>query len=110
MSVETRSIAGTEYYVLRNADLCDFLAKKDYADSWKSEMHERFCFFSHDEWCREVEVVGFELADGTRAIQNTWLIDNRFAPAAKVYEMVENVLVPLAQPVTNTLLVCRKSH
>lgn len=110
MSVETRSIAGTEYYVLRNADLCDFLAKKDYADSWKSEMHERFCFFSHDEWCREVEAVGFELADGTRAIQNTWLIDNRFAPAAKVYEMVENVLVPLAQPVTNTLLVCRKSH
>lgn len=109
ITVAQERINGENYYVLRHADLCDFLAKKDYCDSWKSEMHERFCFFSHDEWCREVEVVGFKLAEGTRAIQNTWLIENRFAPAASVYELIDGTLVVVDQPVTNTLLVCEKS-
>jgi hypothetical protein len=101
-------VNGDDYYLMRHGDLCDFLAKKDYVNSWKSEMHERFCFFSHEEWCREVGEAGFIIADGTRAVQNTWLIDNRFAPAAKVYTMVNGMLEPVAQPVTNTLLVCKR--
>ena len=108
ISIELVQVDGDDYYRMRHADLCDFLAKKDYVNSWKSEMHERFCFFSHEEWCREVGEAGFIIADGTRAIRNTWLIDNRFAPAAKVYAMVNDKLEPVEQPITNTLLVCKR--
>jgi len=102
------TIDDREYAVLRRADLCDFLAKKDYIDSWTSEMHERFCFFEHADWVELLESVGFEVAAGTEAIQNPWLIENRFAPAAQVFTMHDNQLVLEPQPVTNTLLVMKK--
>lgn len=108
IKVKTEHVNDHEYYVMRWADLCDFLAKKDYVNSWKSEMHERFCFFSHDEWCKHVQAAGFTLAEGTRAVQNDWLIENRFAPAAKVYFYEGNSLIEAPQPTTNTLLVCEK--
>lgn len=108
INVGTKTIDGKDYCVMRHGDLCDFLAKKDYTDSWKSEMHERFCFYSHADWCRELESAGFTLAEGTRAIQNQWLIENRFEPAASVWCMQDSLLVPVDQPVTNTLLICKK--
>ncbi len=102
-------IAGEEYYVLRWADLCDFLAKKDYVDSWTSEMHERFCFYSHQQWCDKLQDIGFDIVPSTRAIQNPWLIEHRFADCAQVYRMdMHGKLVPQDQPDTNTLLVAKK--
>ncbi len=105
---ETVIIGDQEYISLRHGDLCDFLAKKDYLNSWKSEMHERFCFFSHEQWQQALRAVGFEIQQGTRAIRNQWLIDNRFAVAADVYERQNDTLVPVEQPVTNTLLIAAK--
>ncbi len=96
------------YYVMRRADLCDFLAKKDYIDSWSSEMHEVFCFFEHDDWRRLLEKVGFTVDTGSRSIQNPWLIENRFAPAAEVFTLRDGALISEPHPVTNTLLVARK--
>ena len=98
----------TEYAVMRYADLCDFLAKKDYVNSWQSEMHERFCFWEYSDWTAALEEVGFEIADGSEAKQNPWLIENRFKPAASVFEKVDGELVPVEQPVTNALLIARK--
>lgn len=109
ITVRTEIIDDTEYTVLRNADLCDFLAKKDYTDSWVSEMHERFCYFEHKDWLTLLKEVGFEIESGTEAKQNPWLIENRFKPAAKVYEKSsDGVLIEMDQPVTNTLLIARK--
>ena len=108
MTYKTELVDGVEYYVMRHGDLCDFLAKKDYTDSWKSEMHERFCFFSHKQCCAEVQAAGFTLKEGTRPVQNEWLINNRFKPAAKVYDMHGGKLIGVNQPVTNTLLICEK--
>jgi SAM-dependent methyltransferase len=103
------SIGDHEYAVLTHGDLCEFLAKKDYLDSWKSEMHERFCFYTHDEWCEVLTQAGFEIVSGSRAITNPWLIDHRFAPAGQVYDMIDDVLIKRSEPpVTNTLLVARK--
>lgn len=101
-------IDGVEYTVLTRGDLCEFLAKKDYLSSWKSEMHEKFCFLSHNEWQQLLIDAGFEIATGTQSIQNPWLIENRFAPAAKVYALEDNLLNELSQPETNTLLVALK--
>ena len=108
MAVSYETIDGKEYAVLRHADLCDFLAKKDYANSWHSEMHERFCFWEYADWVQALTEVGFEIGEGSEAKQNTWLIENRFAPAAKVFKKVDDLLVEVEQPVTNALLVARK--
>ena len=108
ITVEYKTINNVEYVVLRYADLCDFLAKKDYVQSWHSEMHERFCFWEYSDWTSALTEVGFTIAEGSEAKQNTWLIENRFAPAAKVYEMVNDSLTELEQPVTNVLLIAKK--
>jgi SAM-dependent methyltransferase len=102
------TVDGVEYAVLRYADLCDFLAKKDYLQSWPSEMHERFCFWEYSDWVQALEAVGFQIAEGSELKQNPWLIENRFRPAAKVYQMADGALVPVEDPSTNVLLIARK--
>lgn len=107
--VRYENIDGVEYAVLSWGDLADFMAKKDYLASWKSEMHETFCFFSHEQWCRALETAGFEITPATRAITNPWLIENRFRPAGPVYvKNAAGTLEPCPDPVTNTLLIARK--
>jgi len=108
INVDYKTVDGIDYVVLRCADLCDFLAKKDYIQSWHSEMHERFCFWEYSDWVSALTEVGFEIAEGSEAKQNTWLIENRFAPAAKVHSLIDGTLVELDQPVTNLLLIARK--
>jgi hypothetical protein len=103
------TIDSVEYAVLRNADLCDFLAKKDYIQSWHSEMHERFCFWEYSDWVSALTEVGFTIGAGSEPKQNSWLIENRFKPAAKVYEIQDSELIELQQPVTNVLLIAQKS-
>ena len=109
MAARYEVVDGREYAVTRFADAMEFLAKKEYVDSWKSEMHERFCFYSHQEWCEALEKVGFVMKDGTRAVQNPWLIENRFTPAAELYEKDDaGILHQINYPATNTLLIASK--
>lgn len=100
--------AGKRLIEMRYADLCEFLAKKDYVDSWHSEMHETFCYFSHEDWCEALRSVGFEILEHSRAITNPWLIENRFRPAGKWYTEQDGELVECSQPSTNTLLIASK--
>ena len=93
---------------LTRGDLYEFLAKKDYVDSWYSEAHEKFCFFTPDEWVRLLEDAGFACTDKTRPIRNPWLIDNRFSPAAEVFRQTDAGLVPDDWSWTNILLVAEK--
>ncbi|OYX37808.1 hypothetical protein B7Z00_02840 [Candidatus Saccharibacteria bacterium 32-50-10] len=106
--VRREYVDGTEYAVMSHGDLCEFLAKKDYLTSWRSEMHEKFCFYSHEEWCEVLEAAGFVMTAASRRITNPWLIENRFVPAGRVYERVDGSLNELPQPTTNTLLVAQK--
>lgn len=108
IAVRYEAIDGKEYTVLRYGDLCDFLAKKDYLQSWQSEMHERFCFWSYSDWVKALTDVGFTLAGGSEAKRNEWLIENRFAPAAKVFQKQGEVLIEKESPVTNVLLIAEK--
>lgn len=108
ITVRYEVIDGHEYAVLRYGDLCDFLAKKDYLQSWHSEMHERFCFWSYNDWKKALTDVGFTLAEGSEPKRNEWLIENRFAPAAKVFALQGEVLVEKEPPITNVLLIAQK--
>ena len=100
---ETRD--GEEYVRLTRSALYEFLARKDYVDSWFSEAHERFCFFSPDDWREAVEKAGFHCTPDTHGVRNPWLIENRFAPAAEVFGLD---LVPDPWSWTNVLLVAEK--
>ncbi len=102
------TIEDEEYAVLRFADACDFLAKKDYVQSWHSEMHERFCFWEYADWVEALSRVGFVVSEGSETKQNPWLIEHRFAPAARIFARTDDGLVQLDYPVTNVLLVARK--
>jgi hypothetical protein len=108
IDVSWETIGDIEYAVLRHADLCDFLAKKDYVNSWHSEMHERFCFWEYGDWVKALSDVGFEISDGSEAKQNPWLIEHRFAPAAKVFIKEDDTLKSVPAPVTNALLIAKK--
>lgn len=98
-----------QYAVLRYADFCDFLAKKDYTESWQSEMHERFCFWNYDDWASALTEVGFEIHTASKSIQNPWLIKNRFEPAATVFRK-DNTgnLIMMPQPDTNIMIIAQK--
>lgn len=107
--VRYETVDGTEYAVMTWADVCEFLAKKDYLASWKSEMHEAFCFFSHEQWCEALRQVGFVVQPASRAITNPWLVENRFSKAGKLFMRDDpGALVPAPDPVTNTLLIAQK--
>ena len=101
-------VIGDELIRLTRGDLYEFLAKKDYVDSWHSEAHERFCFFTPDEWVALLEDSGFVATDKTRPIRNPWLIDNRFSPAARVFTESGDGLVEDPWSWTNVLLVAEK--
>lgn len=109
IAVRFEIIDDKEYAVLRYGDLCDFLAKKDYLNSWLSEMHERFCFWEYSDWLAVLREVGFTIHEGSELKTNPWLIENRFAPAATVYRRIDGALEPLAEPpATNVLLIATK--
>ena len=94
---------------LTRGALYEFLAKKDYIDSWYSEAHEAFCLFTPDEWVEVLEAAGFTMTRDTRPIRNPWLIENRFAPAARVYRQDDDgTLVPDEWSWTNVLLIAEK--
>ncbi|WP_185975605.1 class I SAM-dependent methyltransferase [Tessaracoccus rhinocerotis] len=102
-------VDGVEHVRLTRRALYEFLAKKDYVDSWLSEAHEAFCFYSPQDWVQVLEAAGFRCTDDTRGVRNPWLLENRFAPAAQVFTVGEDgALVPEEWSWTNVLLVAEK--
>lgn len=108
ITVRRETIDDVEHLILTHGDLCEFLAKKDYLASWKSEMHEKFCFYSHEEWCDALRGAGFEITAASRAVVNSWLLEHRFDPAGMVYVSTQEGMQRVTPPVTNTLLIARK--
>ncbi|HSA24463.1 MAG TPA: class I SAM-dependent methyltransferase, partial [Myxococcota bacterium] len=99
-------VAGKELLALRLEDACEFLSKKDYTDNWQSEMHERFCFFDFEAWRWAAEAAGFRVLPASRAIQNEWIVEHWWRPAARLHRRRGQGLEELPYPVTNVLLVC----
>lgn len=105
----TVTLDGVDYVRLTRAALYEYLAKKDYTDSWLSEANEEFCFYSPADWERVLEDAGFACTADTRPIRNPWLIENRFSPAAEVFTAAaDGTLMPDEWSWTNVLLVAEK--
>ena len=101
-------IDGGEFAELRLDRAMEFISKKDYHSNWASEMHETFCFWNFADWQRELEEAGFILDRKSRAYTNKWLVENRYAGKAELYEVREGDLRRMSYPVTHTLIVAEK--
>ena len=88
---------------LRNA--CEFLSKKDYTSNWLSEMHETFCFWTFEDWKKQLQNVGFKIDPQSKAFRNDWIIKNRWVSVAQLYDLEGN---EMDFPVTHMIMVARK--
>jgi cyclopropane fatty-acyl-phospholipid synthase-like methyltransferase len=83
----------------------EFLLKKDYIDNWDSEMHEKFTFWSFNDWKENLERVGFSIDENSQAFTNDWIVENRIKGQAQLYNAN---LEPMDIPVTNMITVAKK--
>jgi hypothetical protein len=105
MAYQTISHKGEEYFSLRLEDACEFLLTKDYTDNWESEMHERFCFWSLEDWGKELETAGFSLHPASQVLTNPWIQQNRWEGKVALYDLQGN---PLGCPPTHMILLAQK--
>ena len=91
---------------LRNA--MEFISKKDYTGNWRSEMHEMFCFWSFNDWQKELKAAGFHISSNSTAFTNNWLVENRYKGKAELFSEVEGKVVAREYPVTHMIMVAQK--
>ena len=99
-----RSQAAVTYQLpLREA--WEFVTKKDYVDNWRSEMHERFCFWGFSQWQEVMKEAGFSVDPASEATLNPWIEENRIEGAVVLRDLQGEEL-PL--PPTGMVLVGKK--
>jgi hypothetical protein len=101
-------VEGEPLVELRLEDACEFLSKKDYPDNWRSEMHERFCFWSFADWRSAVAQAGFRVHAASHAFVNDWLVENRYRGKADLFVRTSSGLQPLPYPATHMVLAADK--
>jgi hypothetical protein len=102
------TMQGEPLIALRLEDACEFLSKKDYPDNWRSEMHERFCFWSFADWRSALERVGFRVHPTSYAFVNDWLVENRYRGKADLLMKTGTDLTPMPYPPTHLVLAADK--
>ena len=105
---EIEDIDGKAYIQISLRDACEYLSKKDYIDNWRSEMHETFCFWSFQDWERELSQAGLTLLKESKAYTNQWIVDNRIKDKAEIFRKNQNKLEAVTYPVTNMLIIAQK--
>lgn len=92
---------------LENA--CEFITKKDYTDNWSSEMHERFCYWSFEEWKSEMTKAGYRIMPESSSFSNPWIVENRYKNKVALFSETDGMLKSVDFPVTTMFLVAEKS-
>ena len=101
-------IQGKRFIKLKLTDACEYMLTKDYTDNWESEMHERFCFWSFEDWKTQMVKAGFEVLPGSRPYTNPWIQKNRFRKKVKLYKLHKGELTRLPEPPTNALIIGKR--
>ena len=108
LNYSIEEINGKSLIHLHFEDACEYLSKKDYTGNWLSEMHERFCFWSYQDWLNQLNASGFIVDPQSHAFRNKWIIKNRWKPVAQLFEKKKNKLKKIAFPNTHAILIARK--
>jgi hypothetical protein len=88
----------------------EFLLKKDYTDSWDSEMKEEFTYWSFSQWARELKSAGFEVVAHSRDYTNPWIAKNRFENRVKLFRDVGGAFTQADWPPTNLVIIGQKKR
>lgn len=83
----------------------EFLSHWTYIDSWFSEMCETFTYLGFSSWVGLLSAAGFSVDSRSHLFTNPWVAENRYQPAASLFDMSGS---PLPAPPTNVLLVARR--
>lgn len=105
LQYELKVVNDIEFISIRYEDASEFMLTKDYTDNWESEMHERFCFWSYNDWVTALEEAGFEVGKESRVFTNDWIAEHRFEGSV---ELFTPELEPIVYPPTTTILIARK--
>lgn len=100
--------AGRRYHLVSLKHAAEFLTKKDYTDSWNSEMNEEFTYWSFSQWKTELAQAGFHVMARSRAYANPWIVEKRFIGKAELYVRQDDRLIKQDYPVTNLVIVGEK--
>lgn len=105
---EWKEFESERYAKMKLGDAMEFISKKDYLDNWESEMHEKFCFWSFEDWTTELKKAGFEIETSSYAYPNQWLIENRYKFHVAIFEESEGKLIKIPFPDTHMLMVASR--
>ncbi len=105
---EQVQIEGKTYFKMRLGQACEYITKKTYTKNWKSEMHEKFCFWTYSQWTKEMQSVGFKIDRRSGYRRNLWIEKNRYREKIEIYKMKDGELVTQDYPITNMVLVAYK--
>ena len=89
-------------------DATEFLSKKDYTDNWYSEMHEKFSFYSFDDWTEALMKHDFKVTTDSHDFANPWILENRFEGKVEFFRKTGDSLEKMEYPVTNMVMVVEK--
>lgn len=84
----------------------EYLTRKDYTDSWRSECHEQFCHWDYTRWQTELQTAGFTLDPASHPYRNDWLVEHRFAPVARLTDPTTGAQIDW--PDTHLLIIARR--
>ncbi|MEM0939215.1 MAG: transferase [Bacteroidota bacterium] len=108
ISYKMEEINEKSYVKISLRDAAEFLLTKDYIDNWESEMHERFCNWSINDWKEVLESKGFKVDLNSRSYLNPWIEENRLKGKAELFTVKDGDLVPHEFPPSNMLVIARK--
>lgn len=99
---------GKRYIKISYRHAAEYLLTKDYTDNWESEMHERFCNWSIEDWTTTLEDKGFSVDQSSRCYLNPWIEENRMRGKAQLFTMEKDELVPIDFPPSNMIMIAHK--
>jgi hypothetical protein len=100
---ETRD--GRRYFVTTLKSAAEFMSKKDYTDSWNSEMNEEFTYWPLSVWKERLAAAGFHVLARSRAYTNEWIVKNRLEGKLELFRMTAGALARTEYPPTNVVIV-----
>lgn len=102
--ISYEGIGGIFRLTLRDA--MEFISKMEYTDNWASELHEEFCFWSFDDWTRELTDAGLTVLPESHAYVNEWRVERRFRGHVRITDLSG---LEISFPVTNMVIVGEKA-
>lgn len=109
ITFKTIQYENEDYIEIRYRDAAEYILTKDYTDNWESEMHERFCYWSIEDWKSTLKRNGFRFLTGTKAYTNSWIVENRMIN--QVVLMKKNdIKSKIPYPPTNAIIVALKEE